>query len=89
MSRTLADFGFRDAWLRKKLNREWGNRMRHRGCRLRQMREASYTDCVSIGAPVAQLDRASGYEPEGPVFESPRAHHLTSWHSNEFRIPLF
>jgi putative endonuclease len=27
------------------------------------------------GAPVAQLDRASGYEPEGPVFESPRAHH--------------
>jgi hypothetical protein len=28
-------------------------------------------------APVAQLDRASGYEPEGRVFESPRAHHLT------------
>ena len=27
-------------------------------------------------APVAQLDRASGYEPEGPVFESPRAHHI-------------
>jgi hypothetical protein len=26
-------------------------------------------------APVAQLDRASGYEPEGRVFESPRAHH--------------
>jgi hypothetical protein len=25
-------------------------------------------------APVAQLDRASGYEPEGQVFESPRAH---------------
>ncbi len=25
-------------------------------------------------APVAQLDRASGYEPEGREFESPRAH---------------
>ena len=30
------------------------------------------------GAPVAQLDRASGYEPEGREFESPRAHHLNS-----------
>jgi hypothetical protein len=29
------------------------------------------------GAPVAQLDRASGYEPEGREFESPRAHHLS------------
>src|ERR1700738_4293339 len=28
------------------------------------------------GAPVAQLDRASGYEPEGREVESPRAHHL-------------
>src|SRR5271168_4578196 len=27
-------------------------------------------------APVAQLDRASGYEPEGREFESPRARHL-------------
>src|SRR5471030_1584876 len=26
-------------------------------------------------APVAQLDRASGYEPEGRLFESARAHH--------------
>ena len=26
-------------------------------------------------APVAQLDRASGYEPEGRGFESLRAHH--------------
>ena len=34
--------------------------------------------CVKIvcSAPVAQLDRASGYEPEGREFESPRAHHL-------------
>src|SRR6267142_2535295 len=28
-------------------------------------------------APVAQLDRASGYEPEGREFESPRARHLS------------
>jgi hypothetical protein len=28
-------------------------------------------------APVAQLDRASGYEPEGREFESLRAHHLS------------
>ena len=28
-----------------------------------------------LRAPVAQLDRASGYEPEGRVFESLRAHH--------------
>jgi hypothetical protein len=27
------------------------------------------------GAPLAQLDRASGYEPEGREFESLRAHH--------------
>src|SRR5688572_17120352 len=28
-------------------------------------------------APVAQLDRASGYEPGGRTFESCRAHHLS------------
>jgi hypothetical protein len=32
-------------------------------------------DVVFMTAPVAQLDRASGYEPEGRVFESLRAHH--------------
>ncbi len=30
-----------------------------------------------MGAPVAQLDRASGYEPEGREFESLRARHST------------
>ena len=30
-----------------------------------------------LRAPVAQLDRASGYEPEGRMFESCRAHHIT------------
>src|SRR4249920_844075 len=34
-------------------------------------------DCFRA-APVAQLDRASGYEPEGREFESLRAHHLAS-----------
>jgi hypothetical protein len=31
-------------------------------------------------APLAQLDRASGYEPEGREFESLRAHHLPRKH---------
>src|SRR5262249_53267138 len=31
---------------------------------------------VSLGAPLAQLDRASGYEPEGREFESLRARHF-------------
>ena len=31
-------------------------------------------------APVAQLDRASGYEPEGREFESLRAHHSSALH---------
>jgi hypothetical protein len=31
---------------------------------------------LADSAPVAQLDRASGYEPEGREFESPRAHHF-------------
>ena len=30
-----------------------------------------------LGAPLAQLDRASGYEPEGREFESLRARHLS------------
>ena len=32
-------------------------------------------------APVAQLDRASGYEPEGRMFESCRAHHKNHYSS--------
>src|ERR1700722_2930850 len=35
-------------------------------------------------APLAQLDRASGYEPEGREFESLRAHH--SFHSLLFLV---
>ena len=31
----------------------------------------------SVSAPVAQLDRVSGYEPEGRAFESLRARHRT------------
>ena len=40
------------------------------GARLGRVKESAFPN-----APVAQLDRASGYEPEGRVFESPRAHH--------------
>jgi tRNA(adenine34) deaminase len=31
--------------------------------------------CLSATGPLAQVDRASGYEPEGQRFESSRAHH--------------
>ena len=54
--------------------------------------------CHSRPAPLAQLDRASGYEPEGREFESLRAHHsylkdlLTRAHASTSRsrpaIPL-
>ena len=37
----------------------------------------SWLDLESNIAPVAQLDRVSGYEPEGRRFESSRAHHIT------------
>src|SRR6266478_3102031 len=37
------------------------------------------------GAPVAQLDRASGYEPEGREFESPRAHHSPAFSHGKTR----
>ena len=44
--------------------------------RIVEIREASGPACYNgVRAPVAQLDRASGYEPEGRVFESLRAHH--------------
>ena len=33
-------------------------------------------------APVAQLDRATGYEPVGRVFESLRAHHKLPFRNN-------
>ena len=36
-------------------------------------------------APVAQLDRASGYEPEGRQFESVRAHHQLLWEGSTSR----
>jgi hypothetical protein len=39
-------------------------------------------------APVAQLDRASGYEPEGRLFESARAHHLSQQFCRFRRFPI-
>ena len=41
----------------------------------------SCCDEPRISAPVAQLDRASGYEPEGREFDSLRAHHLRNKNS--------
>ena len=43
---------------------------------------------VSVSAPLAQLDRASGYEPEGREFESLRAHHIFPLHHNDFGVCL-
>src|SRR5207249_967988 len=40
---------------------------------LQRARQAGKVERYPLLAPVAQLDRASGYEPEGRVFESPRA----------------
>src|SRR5438552_9692710 len=42
----------------------------------------------SVSAPVAQLDRASGYEPEGREFESPRARHLIELSKKNCSSPL-
>src|SRR2546425_4789845 len=39
----------------------------------------SFSGSSRQSAPVAQLDRASGYEPEGRQFESVRAHHKNQW----------
>jgi hypothetical protein len=45
--------------------------------------------CFSRIAPLAQLDRASGYEPEGREFESLRAHHLSRVSSDNLKgIPF-
>jgi hypothetical protein len=43
---------------------------------LRIFRYNSLSFLPGKSAPLAQLDRASGYEPEGREFESLRAHHL-------------
>ena len=45
----------------------------------------SSSSCRIRSAPLAQLDRASGYEPEGREFESLRAHHHSQGHKNEIR----
>ena len=46
-------------------------------CRLDENRPTRSRDAASdLNAPLAQLDRASGYEPGGRKFESCRAHHF-------------
>ena len=52
------------------LLREYGPKV-HRGFESLSLRH------IQVNAPVAQLDRVSGYEPEGRRFESFRAHHLS------------
>ena len=42
------------------------------------LRSIRYNQNTPIFAPLAQLDRASGYEPEGREFESLRARHFFS-----------
>ena len=42
-----------------------------------------------LSAPVAQLDRVSGYEPEGREFESLRARHYFRTHSKAPRYRLY
>src|SRR5215813_7696338 len=39
-------------------------------------RKFRYNQVAASDAPLAQLDRATGYEPVGREFESLRAHHL-------------
>ena len=41
--------------------------------------------CVNLCAPVAQLDRAAGFEPVGREFESLRAHHFVPHQSRQVR----
>src|SRR6266481_6829644 len=54
------------------------SRITIRGGCLRLSYATIFVSVVYLVAPLAQLDRASGYEPEGRVFESPRAHHFLS-----------
>ena len=56
-----------------------------------QRRESAYPASLDVqfsqfrfGAPVAQLDRVSGYEPEGREFESLQARQLIKY----LRAPL-
>jgi hypothetical protein len=54
-----------------------GNAQNLRFC-TSNMQSVCKRNLLSLCAPVAQLDRASGYEPEGREFESLRAHHSFS-----------
>src|SRR5579863_8420560 len=45
---------------------------------------AAATRRLIVFAPVAQLDRAPGYEPGGREFESLRAHHISRTHAAHF-----
>ena len=52
------------------------------------MQRVCKANLLSPCAPVAQLDRASGYEPEGREFESLRAHHFPIKNEERARFNL-
>ena len=53
--------------------------------RLQKTWAVGYIKRVPVNcAPIAQMDRVSGYEPEGRVFESPWAHHPHPLHDLQF-----
>ncbi len=62
----------------RELARASGGAPRGRATVYRTDRCARLDVSFSLQAPLAQLDRASGYEPEGRMFESCRAHQLLS-----------
>ena len=47
-----------------------------------------YDIILELNAPVAQLDRVTGYEPVGRGFESLLAHQVTcsDWHSTSYNL---
>ena len=47
----------------------------------------AYDIILELNAPVAQLDRVTGYEPVGRGFESLLAHQVTcsDWHSTSYK----
>ena len=73
--RTIADRSARRP-VGERIARAPGRAPRGRATIYRTDRCARLDVSFSLQAPLAQLDRASGYEPEGRMFESCRAHHF-------------
>jgi hypothetical protein len=68
---------------------EWGlNSMLDAMGPIEEVQEISVNCCNRGIAPLAQLDRASGYEPEGREFESLRAHHSFQITTHPAKVPF-